>query len=73
MEINVENTETTIPTTDYDTSKATRECKILQLVGNMMINCARCTVKLSRYRPGVAQRVGRGIALLFYDGGIRRE
>jgi len=29
-------------------------------------------VKLSRYRPGVAQRVGRGIALLFYDPGTRR-
>jgi len=30
-------------------------------------------VKCSRYRPGVAQRVGRGIALLFHDGGTRRE
>ena len=29
-------------------------------------------VKLSRYRPGVAQRVGRGIALLFHDRGTRR-
>jgi len=29
-------------------------------------------VKVSRYRPGVAQRVGRGIALLFHDRGIRR-
>jgi hypothetical protein len=29
-------------------------------------------VKLSRYRPGVAQRVGRGIAVLFHDRGIRR-
>ena len=29
-------------------------------------------VKWSRYRPGVAQRVGRGIALLFYDRGTRR-
>ena len=29
-------------------------------------------VKWSRYRPGVAQRVGRGIALLFHDGGTRR-
>ena len=29
-------------------------------------------VKWSRYRPGVAQRVGRGIALLFHDRGIRR-
>ena len=26
-----------------------------------------------RYRPGVAQRVGRGIALLFHDHGTRRE
>ena len=30
-------------------------------------------VKWSRYRPGVAQRVGRGIALLFHDHGTRRE
>ena len=29
-------------------------------------------VKWSRYRPGVAQRVGRGIALLFHDRGSRR-
>jgi len=29
-------------------------------------------VKWSRYRPGVAQRVGKGIALLFHDHGIRR-
>jgi len=29
-------------------------------------------VKVSRYRPGVAQTVGRGIALLFYDRGTRR-
>ena len=30
-------------------------------------------VKCSRYRPGVAQRVGRFIALLFHDRGTRRE
>ena len=30
------------------------------------------TVKWFRYRPGVAQRVGRGIALLFHDCGTRR-
>ena len=30
-------------------------------------------VKWSRYRPGVAQRVGRVIALLFHDRGTRRE
>jgi len=29
-------------------------------------------VKWSRYRLGVAQRVGRGIALLFHDRGTRR-
>ena len=29
-------------------------------------------VKCSRYRPGVAQRVGRVIALLFHDRGTRR-
>jgi len=29
-------------------------------------------VKFSRYKPGVAQTVGRGIALLFYDRGTRR-
>ena len=29
-------------------------------------------VKLSRYRPGMAQRVGTGIALLFHDRGTRR-
>jgi hypothetical protein len=29
-------------------------------------------VKWSRYRPGVAQRVGRGIAVLFHDSGTRR-
>jgi len=30
------------------------------------------TVKWSRYRPGVAQRVGRSIALLFHNRGTRR-
>ena len=29
-------------------------------------------VKWSRYRPGVAQRVGRGIALLFHNRSTRR-
>ena len=29
-------------------------------------------VKWSRYRPGLAQRLGRGIALLFHDRGTRR-
>jgi len=29
-------------------------------------------VKFTRYRPGLDQRVGRGIALLFHDRGTRR-
>ena len=29
-------------------------------------------VKCARYRPGVAQRLGRGIALFFHDHGTRR-
>jgi len=32
----------------------------------------KAKVKCSSYRPGVAQRVGRGIALLFHDCGTRR-
>jgi len=32
----------------------------------------KITVKWSRYRPGLAQRVGRCIALLFHDRGNRR-
>ena len=35
-------------------------------------NNNKVKVKGSRYRPGVAQRVGRGIALLFHDPGTRR-
>jgi len=40
----------------------------------MFLCCADCKgkVKWSCYRPGVAQRVGRGIALFFYDRGTRR-
>ena len=34
--------------------------------------CLTTSIKFSRYRPGVAQRVGRGIALLFHDRGTRR-
>ena len=41
-------------------------CKVL----NIMFG--RKKVKCSRYRPGVAQRVGRGIALLFHDRGTSR-
>ena len=41
---------------------------------NFPIKCTdaiRVKVKWSRYRPAVAQRVGRGIDLLFHDRGTR--
>jgi len=37
-----------------------------------VIKKVKAKVKRSRYRAGVAQRVGRGIALLFHDLGTRR-
>jgi len=36
------------------------------------VETSKIKVKCSRYRPGVAQRVGRGIALIFHDRGTRR-
>ena len=47
-----------------------RNCSWLIEIGHDVI--ADNKVKCSRYRPGVAQRVGRGIALLFHDRGTRR-
>jgi len=44
----------------------------------LLSECTHCLdikkvkVKWSRYRPNVAHRVGRGIALLFHDHGSRR-
>ena len=37
---------------------------------NMLFHLKK--VKWSRYRPGVAQRVGRDVAVLFHDRGTRR-
>ena len=37
-----------------------------------IVSSKKIKVKWSRYRPGVAQRVGRDIALLFHDRGTRR-
>ena len=60
--------------------RAPRTCKVLQhiLLHQPALFFFVChfqlllKVKWSRYRPGVAQRVGRGIALLFHDRGTRR-
>jgi len=38
----------------------------------MVTHMVKVKVKCFRYRPGVAQSVGRGIALLFHDRGTRR-
>ena len=45
--------------------------KSQSLAGNF-ISTVKVKVKWSHYRPGVAQRLSRGIALLFHDHGIRR-
>ena len=45
---------------------------ITQIFSKKIIIIIKLKVKCSRYRPGVAQRVGRGIALLFHDRGTRR-
>jgi len=38
----------------------------------LLLSCFKKKVKWSRYRPGMAQRVGRGIPLLFHDRGTGR-
>jgi len=40
--------------------------------GHCALTTERKKLMFSHYRPGVAQRVGRGIALLFHDRGTRR-
>jgi hypothetical protein len=45
---------------------------VIDLGQNKVIEGLCYKVKLSRYRPVVAQRVGRDIALLFHDRGTRR-
>ena len=44
----------------------------MDLLSSCVMSPCRVKVKCSRYRPSVAQRVGRGIALLFHDHGTRR-
>ena len=41
-------------------------------VKSVIYICNKVKVKWSHYSPGVAQRAGRGIALLFHDRGTRR-
>jgi len=44
----------------------------LFLILQDFLGVLKVKVKCSRYRPGVTQKVGRGIALLFHDCGTRR-
>jgi len=64
--ISVEGFEPAIPTLKRPQTQALQRATT-RIVGNRTIK-----VKWSRYRPGVAQRMGRGIALLFHDRGTRR-
>jgi len=55
--------------------RAVLACGLLShwtLVAGIILIHVKLKVKWSRHRPGVAQRMGRGIALLFHDRGIRR-
>ena len=57
-------------------TKLQSHCTRLPVVPNTytfsQLSASLQRVKWSCYRPGVAQRVGRGIALLFHDRGTRR-
>ena len=45
----------------------------IQMYNNTSVQMSgKVKVKCSRDRPGLPQRVGRGIALLFHDRGTRR-
>ena len=65
--------ETVEPTTvHFGVPFVSSSCGIFIFVFHLTVPFIKKKVKFSRYRPGVAQRVGRGIALLFHDRGTRR-
>ena len=45
---------------------------LTRIFDNLQLYCKKKYINFSRYRPDVAQRVGKGIALLFHDRGTRR-
>jgi hypothetical protein len=45
----------------------------IRITSVRIIGVIKGKLKCSRYRPVVAQMVGTGIALLFYDHGTRRR
>jgi len=52
--------------------KYIRKLHVLGSSATIVYSKKKVKVKWFRYRPGVAQRVSRGIALLFHDRGTRR-
>ena len=52
--------------------KKTLMYKLLKYVVTEGLCGSNIKVKCSRYRPSVAQKLGRSIALLFHDRGTRR-
>ena len=55
----------------FQTCEAIFRC-IIPVVFYAIRKGLKVKVKWSRYSPGMAKRVGRGIALLFHDRGTRR-
>jgi len=53
-------------------SETERQLRHFTRYSTNALHIYKVKVKCSRYRPGVAQRVGRGVALLFHDRGTRR-
>jgi len=49
--------------------KSLRRPKLNKII---IIIIIKVNLRFSLYRPGAAQRMGRGIALLFHDRGTRR-
>jgi len=50
--------------------KSLRRPKLNKII--IIIIIIKVNLRFSLYRPGAAQRMGRGIALLFHDRGTRR-
>jgi hypothetical protein len=57
----------------YRSEKFEGSDKYLLLIVLLHFFYSKVKVKFSRYRPDVAQRVGRRVALLFHDRGTRRR
>ena len=71
----LESYEEVTATSKFQLSECDREASTMRWSWSIRSCCAMdiyIKVKWCHYRPGVSQKVGRGIALLFHDHGIRR-